>query len=159
MICVGVLGRTGIPKLINILVFACLLCVPPLNSWQKKKKSKIRCTSNTWAEFDSRHVLCSEKKKFYRTAKCFTRSGISLYLHQYSKTGYKAGFLIWPYAESEVEYTMCINTAWSYKAPTQNPKVGHKLHVHINSQTDISWVMGLWLKWGKRTTPSCNPYS
>lgn len=38
MICVGVLGRTGIPKLINILVFACLLCVPPLNSWQKKKK-------------------------------------------------------------------------------------------------------------------------
>lgn len=43
MICVGVLGRTSIPKLINILVFACLLCVPPLNSWQKKRvKSDVQ---------------------------------------------------------------------------------------------------------------------
>lgn len=154
MICVGVLGRTSIPKLINILVFACLLCVPPLNSWQKKK-SKIRCTSNTWAEFDSRHVLCSEKENSTEQPNVLQGLASPCISINTQRLG---EFLIWPYAESEVEYTMCINTAWSYKAPTLSKWVINYMYTLILRLISAElWACGS--NGGKRTTPSCNPYS
>lgn len=69
MICVGVLGRTGIPKLINILVFACLLCVPPLNSWQKKRvKSDVQVIPEQSLIQD---MYFAQKKKILQSSQMF----------------------------------------------------------------------------------------